>query len=88
MRYIFRIRKKYESSKICRGARIASGVISGLLAIAFIITEARILEESSGTSEPDADYLVILGAGVNGTEPSLSLKSRLNAGNRIPAAEP
>ena len=75
----FGILKKYESSKICRGARIASGVILGLLAIAFVITEARILEESSGTSEPDADYLVILGAGVNGTEPSLSLKNRLNA---------
>ncbi len=41
------------------------------------IIEIPIVSASKGDIPDDADYLIVLGAGVNGTEPSLSLYNRL-----------
>ena len=37
------------------------------------------VRSSRGAEEPDSEYLVVLGAGVNGTTPSRSLRERLDA---------
>ena len=56
--------------------RIALAItLVGALAIA--ITEVPIIRASSGSSDGTQSYLVVLGAKVNGTEPSLSLLYRL-----------
>lgn len=46
---------------------------------AVIITGCIVVSASQGSADPQADYLIVLGAGVNGTQPSLSLRERLDA---------
>ena len=41
--------------------------------------EVPVLRASVGDADVDADYLIVLGAGVNGTAPSLSMVNRLEA---------
>ena len=56
--------------------------LTGLLTLGFvwlIIVEVPIVASAHTDREPEAPYLVVLGAGVNGTEPSLSLLNRLEA---------
>ncbi len=43
----------------------------------FIITEARIIGAMTETPEKDLDYIIVLGAGLNGTEPSNPYKVRI-----------
>lgn len=45
----------------------------------FIIVEAIIIHGGQTKPERDADYLLVLGAKVNGTQPSLILKYRIDA---------
>ena len=49
------------------------------VALAAVITGIFIVRASSGTPEPKCDYLIVLGAGVNGSVPSLTLRERLDA---------
>ncbi len=49
----------------------------GLLVVG--ITEAVIVKASFGNPEESCDYLVVLGAGVHGNTPSLSLRNRIDA---------
>ena len=44
-----------------------------------VITGIWIGVKSSGAEDPQQDYVIVLGAGVNGTQPSLSLAERLRA---------
>ena len=64
-------------------ARILKRVLTWVLiaAAAFLAgTEAYIIISGSASdAEPDGRYVIVLGAGVNGTEPSWSLKTRLEA---------
>ncbi len=46
----------------------------------FIIVEAMIIHGSLAAPQEGADYLIILGAKVNGTRPSLILRYRIEAG--------
>lgn len=46
---------------------------------AIAITSCIIVRSSRGTENPESEYLVVLGAGVNGTTPSRSLRERLDA---------
>ena len=46
---------------------------------AFVILEIPILREAKTDPEPEADYLIVLGAGINGMTPSRSLQERLEA---------
>ena len=45
----------------------------------FAVTEAIIVHASFGQPDADCEYIVVLGAKVNGTEPSLSLSDRIRA---------
>ena len=45
----------------------------------FIAAEVPVVLAARGDADVDADYLIVLGAGVNGTVPSLSLRDRLDA---------
>ena len=51
----------------------------GILLAAMTITLCFIAGSARGTKNADAGYLVVLGAGVNGTVPSRSLKERMDA---------
>ena len=58
--------------------RLIAGVtLVGVLCLCLI--EIPIINASHGDSNTDAEYLIVLGAGVNGREPSLSLYHRLVA---------
>ena len=59
-----------------------------LVVIAVAITGGIIVSGSRGAPEEDCDYLIVLGAGVNGTTPSLSLRERLDAAYDYLTAHP
>jgi uncharacterized SAM-binding protein YcdF (DUF218 family) len=48
-----------------------------VITLAFIFTESLIVNVARTDPDPGADYLIVLGAGVNGTVPSVSLRDRL-----------
>lgn len=56
-------------------------LLTGLFLVlgAMLATSVWIGVEAGGAQEPRADYLIVLGAGVNGDVPSLSLRERLDA---------
>lgn len=52
----------------------------GIGAVSFIVIEALVITQlGSKDTEERADYVIILGSGINGTEVSLTLKQRLDA---------
>lgn len=55
-------------------------ILVGIGFLGFIIIEGIIIYTSLGKTEAHADYLIILGAKVNGTNPSLILQYRIEAG--------
>ena len=55
---------------------IALLIVGSVLAV---ITGTHIHKSSKGSPDPRADYAIVLGAGVNGTEPSASLRERIQA---------
>lgn len=61
------VTRKLLTAALC--AVVAAAIITGIL----------IVRAGAGTPEPDCDYLIVLGAGVNGTVPSLTLRERLDA---------
>lgn len=62
-----------------KGLRLMLTWILCTLFAAMAITGSIIVSSSQGTADPQSDYLVVLGAGVNGTAPSRSLRERLDA---------
>ena len=63
-------------------AKLLNTVLTSLLCLGlcvFVITEAVIIQASRGDTASDFTYLVVLGAKINGTSPSLSLSDRLDA---------
>lgn len=57
-------------------------VLTALLALgcaAFLAFEIPVVHAARTDEDPEADYLIVLGAGVNGSEPSLSMVNRLEA---------
>ena len=56
--------------------------------LAFGITELIVLNTSRGQPEADCPYIVVLGAKVNGTSPSLSLNDRIRAAEGYLKAHP
>ncbi len=70
--------------RVLRGVFYAC-ILVGL--VGFGVLEAQIL--SAAHSAPErADAVIVLGAGVNGTEPSLALRTRLDAAAEYAAAYP
>lgn len=70
------IRKGKPWAKV---ARIVLTVCVCAVALAAFITGWHITESCAGDPNPQCAYVVVLGAGVHGTTPSLSLRSRLDA---------
>ncbi len=65
-----------------RDARTLKRIFTTLLCIGLLvvgITEGIIIEASFGDPKEHCDYMVVLGAGVHGDEPSLSLQNRIDA---------
>ena len=56
---------------------LSTGLCLGILI--FAATEAVIIDASFGDPEEACEYMVVLGAKVNGTSPSVSLSDRINA---------
>ena len=52
------------------------------------ITASFIINAAHPSSQPACDYILVLGAGVRGTEPSLSLQERINAAYDYLTANP
>lgn len=50
-----------------------------IAAVLSVITGISIIRSSNGSPDPRADYVIVLGAGVNGTKPSASLRERIVA---------
>ena len=62
--------------------KVLSIILTAVLCIGILIfslTEALIIHASFGQPDTDCEYIVVLGAKVNGTEPSVSLSDRLDA---------
>ena len=70
---------KTAHPKAGKGLRTMLTVFLCVFFTAVLITGFVIGSSARGTQEPDSDYLVVLGAGVNGTVPSRSLRERLDA---------
>ncbi len=69
--------KKYEkTAKILRKCLMIC-ICVGVLAAA--VTGCFIIHGAYGNPGQDCDYVIVLGAGVNGTVPSLSLRERIDA---------
>lgn len=65
-----------------KGARILGTILTIFLCIgllAALITGIFIARDARGDTTTQCDYLIVLGAGVNGTTPSLSLRERIDA---------
>ena len=62
-----------------RKLKIMLTVLLCVGAVIFTAAEIPVIKASKGTPDADADYLIVLGAGVNGSAPSLSLVNRLTA---------
>lgn len=59
-----------------------------ILAPVALVIGGLILHAGAGSKDADCDYLIVLGAGVNGTVPSLTLQYRLNAAYEYLTAHP
>lgn len=66
--------------RIPRGLSIAIKSIFVAFLISFIVIESLVIYSGSRAESNQADYLVILGAGLWGDTPSLALKQRLDEG--------
>lgn len=73
------LRLKKRHPRTGKGLLIALTAILAAGAILAGTTEGFILSASSSDTAPESEYLLVLGAGVNGTKPSKSLRERLNA---------
>lgn len=65
-----------------RPAKIIRGILTACICIGLVaaaITGGFVLDASFGDQDMEFDYLVVLGCGVHGTRPSLSLQNRINA---------
>ena len=63
--------------KITRVVKTLTFTAVLLVLLSFFLIEGLILTHRSGTEAPDANTLIVLGAGLHGNVPSLTLKSRL-----------
>lgn len=72
-------------------AKLLRRLLTVCVCIGFLIaavTGCFIIHAAFGDVKTDCDYIVVLGAGVNGTVPSLSLQERINAAYDYLTAHP
>lgn len=73
---LWRWGKKYRWARICKVVLLA-GIAAGL--VLFTVLEAWVISWARTDNDTPVTAVVVLGAGVNGTVPSLSLQVRLEA---------
>ena len=71
-----------------RKFKIMLTVLLCIGAIVFTAAEIPVVKAAKGAPDTEADYLIVLGAGVNGTAPSLSMVNRLTAAKDYLDAHP
>ena len=59
--------------------RWAIAIIGGIFIAYLVVTQILIIREFNDRGEPDLDYVIVLGAQVRNTGPSVALASRLDA---------
>lgn len=72
-----KLREKKPRLSKCLRLILTSGLC--IFLVAALVTVCIIGSGASGADEPESRYLLVLGAGVNGTVPSRSLSQRLHA---------
>ena len=65
--------------RLGKTGRIVLAALLVLGAAVFAVFEAPVVSNARTDADPQADYLIVLGAGVNGSTPSLSMVNRLEA---------
>ena len=73
---------------LARCLTIALSCVLAVGGVAFAVTEGIILHAAKGSAETHCDYILVLGAKVNGTTPSLSLQDRIDAAFTYLSAHP
>lgn len=73
------LRRWEQRSKAGKWCRWMFSVSCGLVISLLVFLETNVLMNRGGMPAIPADAVIVLGAGVNGTEPSLSLRTRLDA---------
>ena len=73
---------------LSKGLHMALTLFLIVFFAAAAVTWGIIVSSARGTENPESEYLVVLGAGVNGTVPSRSLRERLDAALRYLAEHP
>lgn len=68
-----------RNSPWAKGLKVLFFACAAIFAGAFAVTEGFIIAGASSEGGEDGEYAIVLGAGVNGTEPSRSLWARLKA---------
>lgn len=71
--------KNPEMFQIPNMVLIIGGMAAAIALMLFFIVETRIIKEMYRKSEPDLEYVILLGAQVKSTVPSKALKRRLEA---------
>lgn len=77
-----------KKPSLARVLLILLSVCLGIGILAAIVTGVLIWSASRGQPDASCAYVVVLGAGVNGTEPSMSLRDRLNGAYGYLTAHP
>ena len=65
--------------RVPKWLRWVLGVLTALALAAFVVLEVPILRDARTDPNPEADYIIVLGAQVRGTKPSWSMHDRLVA---------
>lgn len=71
--------KKHVWKKLPRGLKVTCGVLIGLGLTLFFVVEGIIVSHFKERGEQDLDYIIVLGAQVRESGPSLVLRYRLDA---------
>ena len=69
--------EKNKIRKIANGVKAFTFAMLAVFLISFLWVEGLILAHDGGTETPDAPTVIVLGAGLNGDQPSLTLIARL-----------
>lgn len=73
------LRLKSRCPRMAKGLLISLGILCGAGVLLTAVTGGWILANSRTDTDPESQYVIVLGAGVNGKTPSRSLQERLNA---------
>ncbi len=79
---------RFQTVSFWKGVKHILTVFLILLSAAMAITLGFLLRSAHGTSAPDSSFVIVLGAGVNGSSPSRSLRERLDAAKSYLEAHP